>query len=1061
MRISILSALLFPFVLYSCTQEKMIAPENDSDLNNQGPRIVHSSEVALSNVVYVKFNDEYHEIVENTIAEAKSRGSLSRSGITSLDDFMDEIHATSLKRMFPVNKFEERKQKYGLHLWYEIKFDSSIKMSVVENRLKKINALSVVEFSVPVKCSDDYRMVTFNPNFHSRTDNKTFITNDEYSSMQWSLYNDGTLFDKCKSGADINIKSAWQKSTGSKDVIVAVIDQGVQWKHPELKNNMWVNEAELNGQPGIDDDGNGYVDDIYGYDFVYDTGEIAAGQHGTHVAGTIAAEINNGVGIAGIAGGTGVGDGVRIMTCPILPPDGSGSSAIAAKAAVYAADNGAVISQNSWGYENPSIDWAHQAEFSVERNAYQYFIDNAGQNEQENATLNGGLVVFSAGNSGHQYGDILSWPAAYPDFISVTSIGADYNPAYYTNHGKWADVIAPGGDMVFVTTANEYGGILSTCIGANPEEYTYAFMQGTSMACPHVSGIAALAVSYAKENNYTLNVSELRDAILGGTRNIENYFTGVKEDDGLYTEVKFSINMDDYRGKMGAGLIDASMVLGNIDAIMGKPSDHIIPANVEGLELSENSPSSLTIKWKVGMDYKSGRIPVYNVYYSTDKITLNNRNEIAGENIYGPIVVHTGDSNIGDFLSCTIENLQPSKKYSVGIVAVDEWRQHSEISQEVFQTQERQPGKPVEDLKTTNVAMTSISISWIESSDCLEEPYIAYHAFCSDNQDFTNPIRQVVISKGIGRKLDATFDNLTPSTKYYIKVVGFDKEEVMSEEAIITSETLTNSAPQITAESDTRFDMQYWESKSLSFRVHDPEGEKWTAKLIDETGLWQMQNTDNSIVVSINGPLSIFGEHVLKIEVTDASGVKAEVQIDYNVIPNVKPVVLKSLENYEFNKLGEIVVLDLDEYFEDDNNEELTYTCEVSGDAAKAVITGNELTVTSLVNGVASIKVRATDGKGEFAESIFNVNVNIPNASSEASFYPNPVVDIMNIRIGNAGNGEVNVRLFNVMGRLVFDNKVKVENSVAKVNLSSLSSGTYIVNAEFNGEIYKGNIIKR
>ena len=112
-------------------------------------------------------------------------------------------------------------------------------------------------------------------------------------------------------------------------MIVAVVDQGVKYDHEDLAANMWVNEAELNGTPGVDDDGNGYVDDIYGYNFTKETGELdfsAELMHGTHVAGTIAAVNNNGVGVCGIAGGSGRGDGVQIMSCEILGKSESGSS---------------------------------------------------------------------------------------------------------------------------------------------------------------------------------------------------------------------------------------------------------------------------------------------------------------------------------------------------------------------------------------------------------------------------------------------------------------------------------------------------------------------------------------------------------------------------------------------------------------------------------------------------------------------------------------------------------------------------------------------------------------
>ena len=136
---------------------------------------------------------------------------------------------------------------------------------------------------------------------------KASIFNDPGLSKQWHYINTGdkSIYSKIKAGADVNCDEAWKLCTGDPRVIVAVVDNCVQWDHPDLAANMWVNEAELNGTPGVDDDGNGYVDDIYGYNFTKETGELdfsAELMHGTHVAGTIAAVNNNGVGVCGKEG---------------------------------------------------------------------------------------------------------------------------------------------------------------------------------------------------------------------------------------------------------------------------------------------------------------------------------------------------------------------------------------------------------------------------------------------------------------------------------------------------------------------------------------------------------------------------------------------------------------------------------------------------------------------------------------------------------------------------------------------------------------------------------------
>ena len=151
------------------------------------------------------------------------------------------------------------------------------------------------------------------------------------------------------------------------------MDGGVQVDHPDLVDNIWVNEGEIPGN-GIDDDGNGYIDDINGYNFMYDSGKLTPMKHATHVAGIIAASGNNGKGIAGIAGGNGTaGSGVKLMSTQVLGATSSNNTAAAIK---YGADNGAVISQNSWGYNTTttSVSYIDPAD----KAAIDYFIKYAG-----------------------------------------------------------------------------------------------------------------------------------------------------------------------------------------------------------------------------------------------------------------------------------------------------------------------------------------------------------------------------------------------------------------------------------------------------------------------------------------------------------------------------------------------------------------------------------------------------------------------------------------------------------------------------------------------------------
>lgn len=244
-------------------------------------------------------------------------------------------------------------------------------------------------------------------------------------------------------------------STGDPSIIVAVLDEGVAYNHPDLEANMWRNEGEaLN--VGRDADGNGYTDDLYGYNFVEDTGLITwTGEgdtgHGTHVAGTIAAVNGNGRGVCGIAGGNGTpGSGVKIMSCQVFSGDMSSTLDQEARAIKYAADNGAVILQCSWGYISaaanqasygtvlgPATEEEWEATYPLEKEALDYFIHNAGS---PNGPVEGGVATFAAGN---EYASIPSFPGAYSKCVTVGALDAAFTPSSFTNYGEEVDVSAP------------------------------------------------------------------------------------------------------------------------------------------------------------------------------------------------------------------------------------------------------------------------------------------------------------------------------------------------------------------------------------------------------------------------------------------------------------------------------------------------------------------------------------------------------------------------------------------------------------------------------------------
>lgn len=309
---------------------------------------------------------------------------------------------------------------------------------------------------------------------------------------------------------DNNVKEAWAKGGRGDGIVVAVLDTGVDYEHEDLVQNLWRNTKEIPGN-GIDDDGNGYIDDVIGWDFVsndnkpYDltTGIMemltSGGNpgHGTHVAGCVAARGENGKGITGVA------PNAQIMVLRFLSEKGSGTTADAIKAIKYAVDNGAHILSNSWGSsgEDPNDAAGNQAL----RDAVQYSMDK------------GTLFIAAAGNGdqmGKGYDNDSSnqpaYPASYPheNIISVAALDSSNQLGSFSNWGaRSVDIGAPG---VKVYSTISGGGYSDTVIDLSFLGMGVVTWDGTSMATPHVSGAAALY--WSKHPNATWR--EVKDAVL-------------------------------------------------------------------------------------------------------------------------------------------------------------------------------------------------------------------------------------------------------------------------------------------------------------------------------------------------------------------------------------------------------------------------------------------------------------------------------------------------------------------------------------------------------------------
>ena len=544
---------------------------------------------------------------EETVAWIEQGMPATRAS-ASFNEAVGEIGVTGLERIFPdAGEFEPRSREMGLHRWYRVHFSPSVRKDRAADVLRQVKGVVAYEPVIKAK-----RM--------------SYPFNDPKFSSQWQYRNEGTNT-SWVAGADMQVIPVWKYyTTGSSAVGVSIVDGGIQLNHEDLVGN---------------------TDATNSYNFATNSTYITPNDHGTHVAGTIAAVNNNGIGVVGLAGGDAEAGipGVRLISCQVFSEDGNGNFENAIK---WGADHGAVLCNNSWGYDFGNSDGTYRDdeareshEFFLQPNtgqyssalksAIDYFNKYAGMDAhgQQTGPMAGGVCFFSAGNDSKPWGS----PACYPGAVAVGAIGPNGGRAYYSCYGDWVDISATGGDY-------HYGQILSTL-----SDNGYGNFQGTSMSCPHATGVAALLVSYFGGPGFT------RDMLLERILNTKNP----------------SISLD------------VQQIGVMLDAVAAFTyGEDRTPAKVTDLSAKAKA-NSVTVSWTVT---GSGKIPAagYYLFSGTDKNAVaESTPDKTGKGVKKTTVISTPYA-VGETVSATLKSLNFETSYWFKVIGFDKQPAYSEAS---------------------------------------------------------------------------------------------------------------------------------------------------------------------------------------------------------------------------------------------------------------------------------------------------------------------------------------------------------------------------------------------
>ena len=799
-RVFALLAFLLPFA-FSCTRESVSVQPAE-------PK-VETVSTYVPGVAVIKLSED----AQAQIAESGGDVAIIETKGGRLAAVLSELGVVSIKRILPdAGRFEARTREMGLHRWYEIHYTSSLPSTKAAGNYASIPEIEFFEPEVRVK--------------------PTGFFDDPLLDRQWHYVSDGG---KGKAGADVDVLPVWEEyTTGSSEVVVCVVDGGIDYAH-----------LDLNGQVILNDS----------YNFINGNRAISAHGHGTHVAGTIAAINNNGLGVCGIAGGDAKAGnpGVRLLSCQVFAVnpadpehDFSASSTNFASAIKWGADHGAVISSNSWGNVYDTEEAAKADGVSnFFKECVEYFNTYAGidENGDQVGPMAGGLVVFAAGNDNWQY----AHPSDYEGVMAVGAIDATGGRAPYSNYGSWVDICAPGGSY-----SNQL-------VWSTIPDNSYAGYQGTSMACPHVSGVAALVVSACGGPGFTR-------AML-----IEKLLEGAKK-----------------------GFVPAYANIGNLVSAYGAVAygQDMSPEAVSSFELSTAS-NNVTFNWKTGVASNGKKAYGYQVMLAGGEDAFAGLDPHNFPSTIKSARIAVRDLSAGANVSATISGLEFSTDYFACIVGYDVNGNYSALS-------------PIKKVTTSINHAPTISFTFTQTElHSFEIVRIPITITDQDGHSFTHSLEGA--SEFVYLKTNTAGDEFivieapkAEAGQYEVSLIAEDQYGAVSREDI-TFTILSNNAPRVvqTVENIIFDGKGKKQQLDLAAVFTDDDGEPLTFKVnISSGGVLHstVAGTELSLTALSLGTVSV------TISANDAKGEVAEVT--FQVLVRDSSEEIQTFPNPVKDKLG-------------------------------------------------------------------------------------------------------------------------------------------------------------